>query len=63
MGKAYNPDDYLCQVCAYKSCLHKSKGREILRKKVLELSGIEDTFLKEEGLFDFCKIAEEEDSF
>ncbi|WP_457641508.1 hypothetical protein [Persephonella sp.] len=34
---AYNPDDYFCQVCAYKSCLRPSKGRNILRKKILEI--------------------------
>jgi len=32
MGKAYNPDDYLCRICVYKSCLYKNKGREILSK-------------------------------
>ena len=61
MGKAYNPDDYLCQICVYKSCLHKSKGRDILRKKVLEMKSKEkDNILQKEEIFNFCKIAEEE---
>jgi len=61
MGKAYNPDDYLCQVCAYKSCLHNNKGREILREKVQELSdkNTKDNPFKEE-IFNFCKTADRE---
>ncbi|WP_456463773.1 hypothetical protein [Persephonella sp.] len=61
MGKAYNPDDYLCQMCAYKSCLHQNKGRDILRKKFLEISQNkkDENFMKEE-IFNFCKTAEEE---
>ncbi|NPA16169.1 MAG: hypothetical protein GXO05_00350 [Aquificae bacterium] len=59
MGKAYNPDDYLCQVCAYKSCLHSSKGRDILRRKVLELSEREKNGSgRKEEVFNFCKTAD-----
>lgn len=34
MGKAYNPEDFLCRVCAYKSCLYNNKGRDIISKAV-----------------------------
>ncbi len=37
MGQAYNPNDFLCQVCAYKTCLLENKGRQIIREKVKEL--------------------------
>ncbi len=62
MGKAYNPDDYLCQMCAYKSCLYQNKGRDILRKKFLEISQSKENknFMKEE-IFNFCKTAEKEE--
>ncbi|WP_457640298.1 hypothetical protein [Persephonella sp.] len=61
MGKAYNPDDYLCQICAYKSCLYSNKGREILRRKIKEISEKKEgkSQLKEE-IFNFCKTANEE---
>ncbi|WP_457625560.1 hypothetical protein [Persephonella sp.] len=63
MGKAYNPEDYLCQICAYKSCLHKNKGRDILRKKFLEISKNKESSsqIKEE-VFNFCKTADFEES-
>ncbi|SNZ09977.1 hypothetical protein SAMN06265182_1693 [Persephonella hydrogeniphila] len=63
MGKAYNPEDYLCQVCAYKSCLHKNKGRDIFRKKILEISKKRENSsdLKEE-VFNFCKTADSSES-
>lgn len=35
---AYNPDDFLCQVCAYKSCLYESEGRKLLKNKIKETS-------------------------
>ncbi len=34
MGKAYNPDDYMCRICAFKSCLYQNKGREIIASAV-----------------------------
>ncbi len=34
MGKAYNPNDFLCRICVYKSCLYQNKGREIISKAV-----------------------------
>ncbi len=35
---AYNPDDFLCQVCAYKSCLYESEGRKLIKNKIKEIS-------------------------
>ncbi|MDQ7055893.1 MAG: hypothetical protein Q9M89_05235 [Persephonella sp.] len=61
MGKAYNPEDYLCQMCAYKSCLHKSKGREILRKKFLEMQKKEDININKEEIFQICKTENKEE--
>jgi hypothetical protein len=34
MGKIYNPDDFMCRICAFKSCLYKHRGREIISKAV-----------------------------
>jgi len=34
---AYNPDDFLCQVCAYKSCLYESEGRKLIKSKIREI--------------------------
>ena len=63
MGQAYNPDDFLCQICAYKSCLHKNNGRNIIRQKILQMkkkSSDTSVSIKEEKIFNFCKTAEEE---
>jgi len=60
MGKAYNPDDYLCQICVFKSCLHKSKGREIIRKKLQEINKKTSCDTISNAKFsNFCKIAED----
>ncbi|NPA51633.1 MAG: hypothetical protein GXO22_01930 [Aquificae bacterium] len=37
MGQIYNPNDFLCQVCAYKTCLLENKGRELIRKKIRDI--------------------------
>ena len=37
----YNPNDELCRKCAFKSCLLKSKGRDILRARALEIHRLE----------------------
>ncbi|ACO03099.1 MULTISPECIES: hypothetical protein [Persephonella] len=34
---AYNPDDYFCQICVYKSCLRQNKGREIIRNRMKQI--------------------------
>ena len=49
-------------MCAYKSCLYQNKGRDILRKKFLEISQSKENknFMKEE-IFNFCKTAEKEE--
>ncbi|WP_297456280.1 hypothetical protein [Persephonella sp.] len=62
MGQVYNPNDFLCQICAYKSCLHKNKGRNIIRRKVLQMKkkSSNNVSIKEEKIFNFCKSAEEE---
>ncbi|MCX7761163.1 MAG: hypothetical protein N2Z81_08250 [Hydrogenothermaceae bacterium] len=28
----YNPNDILCRICAYKSCMQQSEGRNLLGK-------------------------------
>lgn len=28
----YNPNDIMCRLCAYKSCMQESKGREIIKR-------------------------------
>ena len=62
MGQAYNPDDFLCQVCAYKSCLHKNNGRSIIRQKILQMKNksSDSVSIKEDKIFNFCKSAEED---
>lgn len=42
MGQIYNPNDFLCQVCAYKTCLLENKGRQIIRKKVKQMKSNEE---------------------
>ena len=61
MGKAYNPEDYLCQMCAYKSCLHSSKGRDILRRKFLEMQKKEDININKDEIFHICKTENKEE--
>ncbi|WP_456401769.1 hypothetical protein [Persephonella sp.] len=34
----YDPDDFFCQICVYKSCLRKNKGREIIRNKIIQIN-------------------------
>lgn len=31
-SKGYNPDDILCRMCGYKSCLYKNEGRNIIKE-------------------------------
>ncbi len=37
MGQIYNPDDFLCQMCAYKTCLLENKGRQIIKNKIKQI--------------------------
>ena len=31
-AKGYNPNDILCRMCAFKSCLYKSEGRNLIKE-------------------------------
>lgn len=33
-SKGYNPNDILCRMCAYKSCMQPSEGRNIIKEKL-----------------------------
>ncbi len=37
MGQIYNPNDFLCQMCAYKTCLLENKGRQLIRQKIKQI--------------------------
>lgn len=33
-SKGYNPEDILCRMCAYKSCMQTSAGRNLIRERL-----------------------------
>lgn len=33
-SKGYNPNDILCRMCAYKSCMQPSEGRNLIKEKL-----------------------------
>ncbi len=41
---AYNPNDYFCQICVYKSCLRQNKGRDIIKNKLKSIEKKKHSF-------------------
>jgi hypothetical protein len=33
-SKGYNPNDILCRMYAYKSCMHENNGRKLISEKI-----------------------------
>jgi hypothetical protein len=33
-SKGYNPNDILCRMCAYKSCMYEDNGRKLISEKI-----------------------------
>ncbi|MGC9120191.1 MAG: hypothetical protein ACP5G3_01910 [Sulfurihydrogenibium sp.] len=36
-SKGYNPNDILCRMCAYKSCMHENNGRKLISEKIKKM--------------------------
>lgn len=41
-SKGYNPNDILCRMCGYKSCMQQSEGRNLIREKLKQRKDGED---------------------